>query len=47
MAKKNEGSRPKVATLPGGGASAKVTDFLKEAGPSAKPPTNTGSKKRR
>jgi hypothetical protein len=43
MAKQSQGSKPKIATLPGGGASAKLADYLKEAGPSAKA---KGSKKR-
>jgi hypothetical protein len=38
MAKKNTGARPKVATLPGPGVSAQLQDFLREPGPSAKPP---------
>jgi hypothetical protein len=46
MAKKNAGTRPNVATLPGNSPSAKLQDFLTEPGPSAKPPTggrSTGS----
>ena len=39
MAKKNGGTRPKVATLPGTSPSAKLRDFLTEPGPSAKPST--------
>lgn len=40
MAKRaTTGSRPKVATLPDPGTSAKLTDFLKAGGSSAKPPT--------
>jgi hypothetical protein len=40
MAKRdNTGPRPKVATLPGAGTSAKLTDYLKAGGSSAKPPT--------
>lgn len=39
MAKKNSGSQPKVATLPGQSPSAKLQDFLTEPGPSAKPPS--------
>jgi hypothetical protein len=32
-------SKPTGATLPGGGVSARLSDFLKAGGPSAKPPT--------
>jgi hypothetical protein len=39
MAKKNAGTRPKVATSPGASPSAKLQDFLTAAGESAKPPT--------
>lgn len=40
-----KGSKPKVATLPGGGASAKLADYLKAGGSSAKPPTRGGKKR--
>ena len=47
MAKKDSsGSKPKIATLPGGGTSASLQDYLKEGGPSAKPPTNKGGRKK-
>jgi hypothetical protein len=42
MAKKNAGSRPKVATLPGNSPSAKLQDFLSSASESAKAPTSAG-----
>jgi hypothetical protein len=43
MAKKNTGTRPKVATLPtGSGVSAKLRDYLATASESAKPPSSAG-----
>jgi hypothetical protein len=42
MAKKNGGTRPKVATLPGTSPSARLQDFLTDPGPSAKPPSSAG-----
>jgi hypothetical protein len=42
MAKKNAGTRPKVATLPGNSPSAPLQDFLTKPGTSAKPPLSAG-----
>lgn len=42
MAKKNTGTRPKVATLPGNSPSATLQTFLSTASESAKPPPSAG-----
>jgi hypothetical protein len=42
MAKKNGGTRPTVATLPGNSPSATLGNFLSTASESAKPPSTVG-----
>ena len=47
LAKKDNGPRSKLATLPTPGVSAKLSDYLASASESAKPPARTSGKSRR
>ena len=43
MPKQQNTGRPTIASLPGGGVSAKLSDYLKTPAPSARPPIRATS----